>query len=499
MLADLTLYAPDGLQIVALEKFETLTADNGVDCNAADGTMSLKFKSKEAYNYALKKWSFINENKDDRFLLIANHAGCGPDDQRQPYLISSVDDQADKLLVVLAAEEVPWSRVAGNYDLAWGQAAPPSRKLKSRGWWDDVKDGLGDAYEAGKDAVEEVGEGVSDAVQGNANLAKSVSFSVAAGKEGQKTPLYKDPDGKIALDCVDCFVEGRFTMTGHIKVQGWKLKDLSIDTSPKGFGATLKLEATITASTAPKSLGNQKEIFSAPVPYAGVRVPGIFKLGAVFSYVVGFNTTFKGEGVVDFGLQATLPDTAKATVNLAGPADSSASGFSGALKPLFEVKSLSASVNVAAYSKPKLAFGIELEKVGKADVSLILKLPEVSSTLTAKYAAEGLCEDDAKKTKTGVQMKNEVKVSLEAEVNAEMGSDEDNALPKWSKELWSYPKELPGLCFPIKIPGLGPDNTGDAEAPKKSTTPTAPTGGGGGGGCKKVKRDRLGRRRVVAC
>lgn len=83
LFANMTLYAVDGLPIVLMERFEGLTS--AVDCEGDDGSMSLTFKSKEAYDYALKIWGYINEDDDKRFLLIANHDGCGPADERQPY------------------------------------------------------------------------------------------------------------------------------------------------------------------------------------------------------------------------------------------------------------------------------------------------------------------------------------------------------------------------------------------------------------------------------
>lgn len=83
LLANMTLYAPDGLPIILMERFEGLTS--AVDCKGDDGRMSLTFKSRQAYDYALKTWQIINEDDDKQFLLIANHDGCGPDDERQPY------------------------------------------------------------------------------------------------------------------------------------------------------------------------------------------------------------------------------------------------------------------------------------------------------------------------------------------------------------------------------------------------------------------------------
>ena len=83
LLADMTLHAPEGLAIVLMEKLNGLTKN--LDCNADDGLLALTFKSKDAFDQALQKWSFINQREDKNLIFIANHDGCGPDDERQPY------------------------------------------------------------------------------------------------------------------------------------------------------------------------------------------------------------------------------------------------------------------------------------------------------------------------------------------------------------------------------------------------------------------------------
>ena len=79
----MTLYASDGLEMVMMERFEGLTS--AVDCQGDDGTISLTFSSQPAFEYALHEWTFINKADNGTFLLIANHDGCGPDDERQAY------------------------------------------------------------------------------------------------------------------------------------------------------------------------------------------------------------------------------------------------------------------------------------------------------------------------------------------------------------------------------------------------------------------------------
>ena len=77
-------YAPDGLRTASMELFEPLTTS--VDCNADDGIVSLTFVSKEAFDYAVRHWAWINNVDDDKFILIMNHDGCGPDKERQAYM-----------------------------------------------------------------------------------------------------------------------------------------------------------------------------------------------------------------------------------------------------------------------------------------------------------------------------------------------------------------------------------------------------------------------------
>jgi hypothetical protein len=83
LLANMTLYAPEGKLLVSMESFEGLTS--AVDCNGDDGQLSLTFNNKDAFDYAIDKWNYINEDANEKFILIANHDGCGPDGERQAY------------------------------------------------------------------------------------------------------------------------------------------------------------------------------------------------------------------------------------------------------------------------------------------------------------------------------------------------------------------------------------------------------------------------------
>ena len=80
----MTLQAPPDLPIVLLERFDHMTDE--VDCKGDDGEISLTFKSEYAFRQASNAWRYINDHEDHRFLVIANHEGCGPGEERQPYM-----------------------------------------------------------------------------------------------------------------------------------------------------------------------------------------------------------------------------------------------------------------------------------------------------------------------------------------------------------------------------------------------------------------------------
>lgn len=150
--------------------------------------------------------------------------------------------------------------------------------------------------------------------------------------------------------------------------------------------AELELEATISESPDLLKIDESKELFAFGIPDAGIAVKGIFGLGATLSYSVGVSSEFKGQGVVDLGLKASLPNSAKVTADAKNTDGNNAVGFDGAsFEPIFDVKSLSASVEVIAYSKAKILFGIEVTKIGKLDVAVTLQVPKVTTTLTAEF------------------------------------------------------------------------------------------------------------------
>lgn len=76
----MTLLSTDGKPLINMESFEDST--KSVECGEQ---MKLEFVSKEAFDSAVASWGWVNEDETHEFIMIANHRGCSPEDERTPY------------------------------------------------------------------------------------------------------------------------------------------------------------------------------------------------------------------------------------------------------------------------------------------------------------------------------------------------------------------------------------------------------------------------------
>ena len=236
--------------------------------------------------------------------------------------------------------------------------------------------------------------------------------------------------------------------------------------SPSGFSAELELATTISKTVTPSSLNFAKTLFSAPIPGAGIEIPGIFTFGAIIEYDVGVSVSFTGSATVKYGFSATVPDTAHIVADLDTPSNSKATGFEGGqVTPNIEVTAVSASVGAAAFSQPKLLFGIELIGVAKFEADFTVKLPEISAALTASYNPAGVCT--AGGSKTGVNLTSNVGISVDFNLDAGLGSANHKL---YSTKLWGTSYPLAAKCYPLDIPGLGPASSKASVPPVAAPT-----------------------------
>ena len=110
---------------------------------------------------------------------------------------------------------------------------------------------------------------------------------------------------------------------------------------------------------------------------AGFVIPGVISLGLTESYWLGFETTIAGGANFTWGYQASIPDSAKITINAFEPLKSSVTGFEGAsFEPVFDVHSFQGTVRFSGSSSWKLLFGISMAKIGDYELGFRFLLPD---------------------------------------------------------------------------------------------------------------------------
>lgn len=307
------------------------------------------------------------------------------------------------MTTLLKASPAKWSDISGTYDLDFGTASidpDAARRLRARGFIDNITKGAGnivkDIKDGVKDTVDDIKDGLGDLADifkkiGDANLDKTVVFDIGVGTKGKRTNIITDKlrtIPRLVVDCVDCFITGKFKVAGRLSVDNFVVKQLTLGASPQDFRARMVLEAKVADKIAdlPSSLNLTKELASFPIPGAGIEIPGIFELGAIIAYEIGVECSINGAANFTFGLGASLPNTAIVAIDLADITKTKATGFDGGtFDPVFDINSGSATLNVAAVSRPKLTFGIEVVGVGKIEAALKMGLPVVNAQLIAAF------------------------------------------------------------------------------------------------------------------
>ncbi|KAK2809709.1 hypothetical protein FQN50_003554 [Emmonsiellopsis sp. PD_5] len=365
-MANMTLYTEDGQLILSVERFKPML--KSLQCGSK---MVLAFNSKEQFEYAIRAWKWINDDETHKFIMIADDPGCGPDDERVPYLIHDVDYDEKNFVANLYGQEKDWQDVAQTFDLEYGSADvpnPSSRLHKRLGEWGFTKD---------------------------VNLGIKHNFN-------RGIVNVKGSEGSMKLDCVDCGTSGSFKARLKIKVKWLKPKEVSLTIKPHNVRGDLGLEATISKkeSKYTLSLSQSKKILELPI--WGTKIPKIGKVGFFFKLSMGVSTDSKSKGTAkfNFGTVAKLSNSAVAKVNLADADDQKFSGWG----PKFSAKKFKSkskfkgSVNV--YLQWTIGPQIKIFKKG-VEAVLLAKLPQFETVIDTYNSKGSTC---AKRKKSGISI-----------------------------------------------------------------------------------------------
>ncbi|ODH50984.1 hypothetical protein GX48_02945 [Paracoccidioides brasiliensis] len=441
-LADMTLYADPNMPIVMMEAFEGLTS--AVDCDGNDGRISLTFQSTDAFNYAIKSWSYINEVTDRQFLMIANHDGCGPADERQSYRITDVDNDEANNTVFLNSTLANWNEVAGTFDMSFGKInVPPStmRSLRARG--------LKDLLDKTKDGFDDVADKIKGI--GGGDLSESVTIPFSVGEKGVTKLLFEDftkNPPRLKLSCTDCFAEASFATTGSVKVENFQPSSLLLEIEPQDLRATIQLQAEVSQTAPGLDIFNfDQPIFEAAIPGAGIVVPNIFTLGAKAAFSIQGNAEVSGTAIFTFGAKSSLPNGSKISLDLVDFDNSKVTSFDNVeVDPIFDFDNASITANIMAGPQIALTLGVEVLDNTGIEAGLTFGVPTINLNATAGFDENGFCSTgDA--LPSGVKVVSAANFDMVLAIKSQSNSI-DNSL--FDRKLVDIPiATFLDKCFPI--------------------------------------------------
>lgn len=171
------------------------------------------------------------------------------------------------------------------------------------------------------------------------------------------------------------------------QVNKFILSAMDLEVSPQDFAAEMTFEVTIDDQDKVETLSNEKTLMDVPVPNAGVVIKEIFSLGLRVQFAAGYVTKVKRGITFRAGISAALPGNPKFVIDAVQLWRNAAEGFEAyTVDPSVDLKSLSGTADISLAAKPKLVFGIDIIDEFKLEIGLIVNLPELKGTATAKYS-----------------------------------------------------------------------------------------------------------------
>ncbi|RPB29170.1 hypothetical protein L211DRAFT_817495 [Terfezia boudieri ATCC MYA-4762] len=496
MMANMTLFAPGGVPVILMERFEGLT--KAVDCSIEkDGSIGLTLLDQKGFEYAKKAWDWINAADNDEFIMVTDHEGCAPGNERKAYHVYNIEYDTKNLVVKLFATHAPWEEIAGNYDLKFAtyqgggkvpgssRAQAATEKFQARGIFDKftdwvsnkvdktkeklngLKDKFGDSFDS---IVKELGE------VGDKTIDEAYTWDINKGSPGQRVNIYTDilnpNDPRQILDCTDCYTKGQVKFVGHLRVENFVAREAWFSIAPENIEVNVKLNLKLKA-TEGEPLAKSLDIFS--VPFAGITIPSIFNLGPKVEYEVSLTTDIKNDLDISFGSRATIPNGALMKATIPDFDKSEVSGWDDSKMESLPFEINSGSVDAEFKFSASPVIGVQIYAIGIVSYEAALKvhMPRVKTKFTSFEDPAGACEkSDTAETK-GVRSNTEAAFALDFVV----GEDKivETKPPFFEKTLWEHKLPATEGCTPVgerRVPKTPPSPTPkNPKAPAEVTPP----------------------------
>ncbi|KAN0083224.1 hypothetical protein V8E54_002312 [Elaphomyces granulatus] len=398
-LGNLTVYTPDDDEhIISMERFEALT--KSITCDQSGVLMV--FTDDATLQKAKQVWDWANGNDNRTFIIVAGAQQCGWNQDRQPFVINSVDFDEKATTGKLHGTPKNWTDIVHSYDFRLGHVVPANQSAMTHTKRD---------------------------LQGTIPFNNNLPFSVSASDSGVTT----------SLTCVTCGTEGSFTI--DLIISKWLdvPTGAQLKVSPSGVRVDAKLQWSLTGVVT-QVLQKTFTPVSIPTPLS-LDIAGVAKIGPTIDLIVGIVLhSLQAKAVVTGGAYATIPDSAYVEVNLLDPTDIQHSSWTPSIGHYpFEVDA-EIQAQVEAYIAPSLALTATVLDVGY-EVTLQLRLIDFTGTFVLEHSTSGVC---------GTSQTSGVSATLVFTADLDVkGNPTGSSTENFDFQLGLLTVPLAAICFPF--------------------------------------------------
>ncbi|KAF3904237.1 hypothetical protein ABW21_db0208923 [Orbilia brochopaga] len=279
--------------------------------------MAVKFKTKEAIEYATKKWGQAVEGGKSFYMIThPDHTTCHVETksmQRTAFEIKSVNKDEATSTIILAKITAPWEKVARNMDLTLENIEAPAKRRKRANEGVAVHRKsihhptqirrLKRSIEAREeDSDSSMFDSLKQAIAQLFPEAVLVPLSAGSPDPSNKVRIITGENFKpgaefFTADCVGCYAEGNLLLntTAQVREGVRVVTNINLATKVKG---KLGIELTVRGFVQ-YDFNIINAFFKAAVPFSSI--PGIAEIDPTFLPGPGFRVYGSFEGKIYFG------------------------------------------------------------------------------------------------------------------------------------------------------------------------------------------------------
>ena len=332
------MFTSDNERVISMERFSYML--ESVNCSE---TIKLVFKSNKTFQYAIHAWNWINEEEKNSLIMIANYAGCGEEQVRQPYDVYYVGFDISNFTAYLYANKTTWEE--RTFHLNFGQIGGSNSPYNSNST-------------------------VSQPLN-NLTIKPSIASRITLDREEAGLDLRQDWNKglfkttirgiEIDLACINCGITGKIHVLSHVEFGPGTPTLFTIKAQPKDVGMHMVLKLTVEGTLAKNFVWNDR-VLSIPI-FGGFRIPHILTFGPSLDIDAGFDASaLNGSAIVIAGAKARVSDDSIAMVNVTALIDKQIgnvihfSGWSPSIKPV----PLDITAEIEAELEAHLQFSLQL-------------------------------------------------------------------------------------------------------------------------------------------